>query len=171
MVEREKRDNRPVLLRFGVALALTLGGILYSVLSTRRIKPSGPSPSPPSQPPSDCSNQVDSEKMDTGGGKAGVKNDYHSLQTTSSSCNTVEIVPEKHEESCLPKVAIENTISALSPRSRCNEDKDGCLFPEFNELVEEFDLATAKDGFTPGKDIETTEPDVEMPRAFILCRK
>ncbi|XP_019194170.1 PREDICTED: protein CHUP1, chloroplastic isoform X2 [Ipomoea nil] len=42
---REKRDIRPVLLKFGVAVALSLGGILYTILRNKRIKP-------PKRPPS-----------------------------------------------------------------------------------------------------------------------
>lgn len=39
---REKRDIKPLLLKFGMALALSFAGFLYSRLRTRRIKPSPP---------------------------------------------------------------------------------------------------------------------------------
>jgi hypothetical protein len=43
---REKRDINPLLLKFGVALALSFAGFLYSRLRARRIKLSPPPPSP-----------------------------------------------------------------------------------------------------------------------------
>lgn len=43
---REKRDIRPVILKFGVALAISLGGILFTFFRTKRIKHSNSSSSP-----------------------------------------------------------------------------------------------------------------------------
>lgn len=42
---REKRDFGPVLLKFGVAVALSIGGILYTILRNKRTKPSKRPPS------------------------------------------------------------------------------------------------------------------------------
>lgn len=47
---REKGESRGMVLKFGVALALSIGGILFSFLRTKRI--SKPSQSPPSHRPS-----------------------------------------------------------------------------------------------------------------------
>lgn len=46
---REKRESpiNPVLLKFGLALAISLGGIVYTFFRGKRlIKPSKPKPSP-----------------------------------------------------------------------------------------------------------------------------
>ena len=40
----KNRDIKPLLVKFGVALALSFAGFLYSRLRTRRIKPSQPPP-------------------------------------------------------------------------------------------------------------------------------
>lgn len=42
-------DIRPVLFKFGAALAFSIGGILFTILRTKKFKPSR---SLPSQPPS-----------------------------------------------------------------------------------------------------------------------
>lgn len=44
MIWGKNRDIKPLLLKFGVALALSFAGFLYSRLRTRRIKPSQPPP-------------------------------------------------------------------------------------------------------------------------------
>lgn len=46
---KEKRDIRPVLLKFGVAFALSLGGILYTLFKNKKIKPDKSQPPQPSQ--------------------------------------------------------------------------------------------------------------------------
>ena len=46
MMEREKKDIKPLLLKFGVALALSFAGFLYSRFRTKRIKSSPPPPLP-----------------------------------------------------------------------------------------------------------------------------
>ncbi|XP_059640680.1 protein CHUP1, chloroplastic-like isoform X1 [Cornus florida] len=153
MSMREKRDIRPVLLRFGVALALSLGGILYSILRTKPTRPSK------SLPPSDCGNQVDSEV-----GKSGLENDHE--QATISYFNTDSIAPEKHDESFLPKVTADSTISSLSPSDRYSGGKDEFLLLEFNEFLNEFDMAAPEAGFSPRKHVETSSSDFEAPKAF-----
>lgn len=46
---KEKRDIRPELLKFGVAFALSLGGILYTLFKNKKIKPDKSQPPQPSQ--------------------------------------------------------------------------------------------------------------------------
>ena len=46
MMVKEQRDIKPLLLKFGVALAISFAGFLYSRLRTKRINPSPPPPSP-----------------------------------------------------------------------------------------------------------------------------
>lgn len=43
----EKKVLKPFLVKFGVALALSFAGFLYSRIRTKRIKPSDPPPPPP----------------------------------------------------------------------------------------------------------------------------
>ncbi|KAL6972746.1 hypothetical protein U1Q18_026919 [Sarracenia purpurea var. burkii] len=154
MTVREKRDPKPVLLNFGIFFALSLGGILYSILSTKRAKPPQ-SPPPPS--PSGCSNQVDS-----GGGKSVIKNDNHELQTTSSSSNTASITPEKRANS---------SVNGISPCNRCSGDTDGFLLSELDGLVKEFDLPAHKAILFPQKDVETTHSNIETPSEFICVER
>ncbi|CAK9165325.1 unnamed protein product [Ilex paraguariensis] len=158
MMMKDKRDIRPVLLKFGVALALSLGGILYSILRTKRIKPSQ---SPPSPPSSDCGNQINS-----GGERAVLKNDSHTFQTSPKSSGTPSNSSETHEASCLPKVIFDNSFTGLSPSGRSHDDKDELLLPEFNELLKEFDLAATKAGISPRKDVETPTPNAGTPRGY-----
>ncbi|KAK3028893.1 hypothetical protein RJ639_039902 [Escallonia herrerae] len=154
MMGRENRGIRPVLVKFGVALALSLGGILYSILRTKRNRPSDSAPSPG---PSDCENQVDS---------GGLRSDDHALETTPLSCCTDSIGPEKHEELRLPKSSFDSAIAGLSPNERSNADKEGFLLPEFNELVKEFDLAAKKTFVSPERDVETLTSDSDTPRGY-----
>ncbi|XP_075098695.1 protein CHUP1, chloroplastic [Nicotiana tabacum] len=140
---RDKRDLRPVILKFGVALALSLGGIIFTFFRNKRIKPSNSPPSPSS-----------------GGQKGKLKNDD---QKTPASCNSVFDVPERDEDFSLPKRIIESSISGPSTSGRSDGDRDGFLLPEFNELVEEFSLFS-KANFSPKKDVETPQHDGDSPR-------
>ncbi|KAJ0569789.1 hypothetical protein HanHA300_Chr05g0170561 [Helianthus annuus] len=58
----ENRDIAPVLLKFGVALALSFGGVLYSLLINKRSKASQ-SPKDPRKH-SDCNKQGNSRSND-----------------------------------------------------------------------------------------------------------
>ncbi|XP_057504007.1 protein CHUP1, chloroplastic-like [Actinidia eriantha] len=149
MIVRERREIGPALLKFGVALALSLGGIIFSVLRTKRIKPSRSLPPPPPPNP-DCGNQAD----------------YHGLERTSLSSNSASGPPEKHEESCTHKASPDSPIAGLSPSSRYSGEKDGLLLPEFNELVKEFDSVAIKAVFSPKKEVETPHSGVETPKSF-----
>ncbi|XP_052180522.1 protein CHUP1, chloroplastic isoform X2 [Diospyros lotus] len=144
MMSRETRDIRPVLLKFGVAVALSLGGILYSFLRAKRIKRSqSPLPASPS-----------SDR-----GKAEIKNEPQASRTATS---------ETHEESCLHKhkVPPDGSVACLSPSSGDGADKDGILLPEFNDLVKEFNMGDTKAGLSPKKNVEMPSSDVETPRAL-----
>ncbi|KAK3018935.1 hypothetical protein RJ639_003532 [Escallonia herrerae] len=151
MMGRENRGIRPVLVKFGVALALSLGGILFSILRTKRNRPSDSAPSPG---PSDCENQVDS---------GGSRSDDHALETTPRSC-TKRTLTLLQEELRLLKSSFDSAIAGLSPNERSNTDKDGFLLPEFNELVKEFDLAAKKMYVSPERDVETLTSDT--PRGY-----
>ncbi|KAM7471794.1 hypothetical protein LguiA_009977 [Lonicera macranthoides] len=144
---REKGESRGMVLKFGVALALSIGGILFSFLRTKRINKPSQSQSPPSPRPSGRGNQAD-----LGEGVAGLK-------TKTPTCRNFDSVgPDKNEGSCRARVITDNSIS---PSSISNGDKDGFLLPEFDELIKEFDLATIKANISPRKDVEALMPDSE----------
>ncbi|KAF8400910.1 hypothetical protein HHK36_014213 [Tetracentron sinense] len=146
MMVREKRDMRPLFLNFGVALALSFAGFLYSRFRTTRIRPTQP---PPSSSSSGESNKVDS------GGRAGLNDELCALQTIPSSCHDAWVAAQNYEETS-HQVTIDNSIVGLSPSSKHSGDEEGFLLPEFNELVfKEFDLIATHTGICPEKDVET----------------
>ncbi|XP_071901405.1 protein CHUP1, chloroplastic-like [Coffea arabica] len=149
MMTREKRDIRPVLFKLGVALAFSVGSILFSILRTKKVKPSGSPPSQPSHP--EHPNQADSVEE-----RIELKNDEddHVLLRATSSCNFALASSERDEPSLLSKTSSGCLSGNCSPSKRSNGDKDVYLLPEFNDLVKEFDLAAMKATFSPHKDVE-----------------
>ncbi|KAL3511725.1 hypothetical protein ACH5RR_024442 [Cinchona calisaya] len=156
MMMREKRDIRPVLFKFGVALAFSLGGILYTILRNNKLKPSR---SLPPQPPSEHPDQANSaeEKVQLKNGDG----DDQALLKAPNSCSFVSIEPDKDidESSLLSKSSSDNFQCNFSPSKRSNGDKDMYLLPEFNDLVKEFDLASIKANLSPRKDVEMLVPN------------
>ncbi|KAK8678744.1 hypothetical protein V6N13_144231 [Hibiscus sabdariffa] len=118
-MSRENRDLRPLLLEFGVAVAISSAGFLYARHRTRKTKPYLPSPSP-SRRVSDCCSEVD----DCGNG------DVSDLRTAPAS---------DPEEISAQRASVENASAGLPPSAR--HGGDVFLFPEFNDLVEEFDTS------------------------------
>lgn len=157
MQAREKRDINPVLLKFGVALALSFAGFLFSRFRTRRIKSSPPPPSPRS---SDQSSDI---SFDGGGARSDTS--FQAVKATSASCDTISVPAGKFEETCTPKVSVDS-MAGLSPSSKIAEDKDGLFSQEINDLVKGFELAAANADFSSNEDNGTTEPSVETPRFF-----
>lgn len=153
MMMREKRDIRPVLFKLGVALAFSLGGILFSIVRSKKVKPSRSLPPQPSH--SEHPNQADSVEE-----KVELKNDEDDnvLLKATSSCNFALASPDKDESSSLSKTPSGSVSSNCSPSKRSNGDKDLYLLPEFNDLVKEFDLAARKATFSPHKDVEMLVP-------------
>ncbi|KAI3463293.1 hypothetical protein Pfo_019956 [Paulownia fortunei] len=143
MVAKEKRDIpiRPVLLKFGVALAISLGGILYTFFRTKRIKP--PKSKPSQRSPGNGS------QADSRGQSGELRDDDRALQDSS-----------------LRKVSSQNSISDCSSNGRHSGDRDGFLLPEFNELVKECNMAVIMDDISPRKNGESLVPDVESPREY-----
>ncbi|XP_057978214.1 protein CHUP1, chloroplastic [Malania oleifera] len=159
MIVRAKGDIRPLMLKLGVALAISFAGFIYFRLKTGWMKPSENRPSPRS---SDNDNLIDSRE------RRGVKDDLLALQPPRSSCN---FVAENQGDASLPKAAVDNSMVDLSPSSRHREDKK-FLLPEFDELVKEFDVASACAGCPPSwKDVETPKAEAEMPRVFRSTNK
>ncbi|KAL6140790.1 hypothetical protein ACLB2K_059083 [Fragaria x ananassa] len=149
------RDIKPLLVKFGVALALSFAGFLYSRLRMRRIKPSQPSPRS-----SDKENESDLEVRPR-------QKDVLNIATREAhSSPKARISSEKYEDTYMPKVSVDDCTSSISPRSKHIGVKDSLLLPEFNDLVKEFDFATTKSGFSPMNNGETPRSDVETPKAF-----
>ncbi|KAL0429879.1 UNVERIFIED_CONTAM: protein CHUP1, chloroplastic [Sesamum radiatum] len=123
VAERRELPIRPVYLKFGVALAISLGGVIYTFSRTKRIKPS----------------KSKSLKLSSGNGSqvdliGALRDDDLALQNKF-----------------LQKVASQNSIGDLSPSGRHSRDKDGFLLPEFNELVKECNVSLTTDDTSPMK--------------------
>ncbi|XP_075524331.1 protein CHUP1, chloroplastic-like [Primulina tabacum] len=141
MVARGKREIplRPVALNFGVALAISLGVILYTYFKTKRMKPPKPKPS---QISPDCGTRNDSRRE-----YVVLRDDIHAMQDLSPS-----------------KVSSPNSFSNASPSSRNSGERDGYLLPEFNELVKECNMTVTRDNTSPRKSGESLVSNVESPR-------
>nr|XP_016483970.1 PREDICTED: protein CHUP1, chloroplastic-like [Nicotiana tabacum] len=143
---RDNRNVRPVLLKIGVVLVLSLGGVIYTIFRTKRIKPSNSFPPP-------CS---------AGGENGELTNDdraSHATPRSPSSRKSVSTVSDKHEGLHIAKLIIENSSGVSSSSGIFSNDRDRLfLLPEFNELVKEHRLSTSK------SDIETLMQD--SPREY-----
>ncbi|KAF6164262.1 hypothetical protein GIB67_010232 [Kingdonia uniflora] len=143
-----KRDLKPLILKLGVALALSFAGFFYSHLKTRRIRPTHSPPRPRSP-------------------FLG-REENHSVGAKIISGDA-----ENHEDE---KVIEGNIVIDLSPRSKQSGDEEGFLLPEFNDLVlEEFDLPAEHKGVSPRKEreIPTTSErvaDKEMEQEITSLR-
>ncbi|KAK4427268.1 protein CHUP1, chloroplastic [Sesamum alatum] len=134
---KEKRESpmSPVLLKFGVALAFSLGGIVYTFFRSKRIKPS-----------------VSKPALNSPGKGSQV----------GSRRESGEAADRALQDSSLPKVASQNSISDLSSSGRCNGDRDGFLLPEFSQLVKECNMVTTDD-MSRGMNGQSLAPDVASP--------
>ncbi|XP_045788274.1 protein CHUP1, chloroplastic [Trifolium pratense] len=103
VIVREDKGMRPIVLKCGLALALTFAGFLYSNLRTRRIKPS-PKGNLPGH---------------------GSEANLRGIRASSSSSN---IRSEGNnfdtEETCINKVVCRSSPIGVSPRIKQNEEKD-----------------------------------------------
>ncbi|KAF4362123.1 hypothetical protein F8388_023975 [Cannabis sativa] len=148
---KERGDMRPLMLKFGMALALSFAGFIYSRLRTRRIKPALPPPTPRSL------------------GKAR-RDEIHSRMTIPNSYGLVAVASEKY--SCLEK---EEAYMQKSPAeissSKFSGDRDGFVLPQFYEIAKDFNSATPTAGFSPNGDVNSTSSELETPKAFITLEK
>ncbi|GAB2293451.1 hypothetical protein Dimus_027651 [Dionaea muscipula] len=151
---KERKGIDPALLKFGVALALSFAGFLYSRMRAKRIKP----PLAP-LPPSDYNNQLNS-----GEDRAGNMDDSHSTQRMPS-CQAVSSTSTDTYEPPRIRLSVEN-YSSMSLSGRYIEDKDGFLLPEFTDLVKDFDKSAPVTVTSLGKEVETPESSgAGTPRA------
>ncbi|XP_062087588.1 protein CHUP1, chloroplastic isoform X2 [Humulus lupulus] len=144
---KEKGDMKPLMLKFGLALALSFAGFIYSRLRTRRIKPALP---PPPSPRS---------------GKAG-RDKFHSKATRPNSYGLVSVTSEKYEESYMQK-----SLAEISHSTKLSGDRDGFVLPQFYEIEKDFNSATATAGISPDGDVNSTSSELETPKAFITLEK
>ncbi|KAK7271945.1 hypothetical protein RJT34_28232 [Clitoria ternatea] len=142
---REERGAKPILLKFGFALALSFAGFLFSRFRTRRIKPSK------------------SRKGRSSG---------HGSEINSSTCNTVsegKFLCTTQEETCINRVVSDN--SPIAHDSTENDDKDEFLLPDFHNLVKEVDSGATIFGNSFRKDIESPMLTVESSIAYTAPAK
>ncbi|XVF26873.1 hypothetical protein REPUB_Repub14bG0057300 [Reevesia pubescens] len=146
---KEKRDS--LLVKFGVAIALSFSGFLYSRVRTRKTKTY--LPPPPSLRVSDRCSEVGS------GGNDWRKDDVQALNIAPTS---------DPEEMSMQRTSFDIASVGLSPSIR--HGGDVFLLPEFNDLIEEFDF-TASAGPSPKQEVETTRSDLDTSRTFRSAEK
>ncbi|XP_022715063.1 protein CHUP1, chloroplastic-like isoform X2 [Durio zibethinus] len=151
MMLNEKRDLRHLLVKFGVAVAFSFAGFLYSQLRTRKTKPY--LPPPPSMRVSDRCGEVDS------GGNDRRHDHVQALKISSTS---------EPEEMSMQRTSVDNASVGLSPSIR--DGGDVCLLPEFNDLVEEFDFSASACP-SPKQEVETPRLDIETSRTLRSAEK
>ncbi|KAF9690081.1 hypothetical protein SADUNF_Sadunf01G0158700 [Salix dunnii] len=152
---KDKRDIRPVLVKFGVAFALSFAGFLLARLKINRNKSSQLPRSPRS---SDHGSEADVGRERTWSG-----DDLQVKNRTSSSGSVASISAERYDDPCVLNVPVDNS-KVLSPRSIHGGDKDGYLLTEFNDSVKELDLPANIS--ETSKIEETIRSDAENPRSF-----
>ncbi|KAG8380041.1 hypothetical protein BUALT_Bualt07G0152300 [Buddleja alternifolia] len=124
MVDKDKRDVlvRPVILKFGVALAISIGGVIYTFFRSKRIKPSKPKPS--NNSPGHGS-QADS-RGGSGDNNCVLQNfsppkvsaqnsitDLFSISKRDMPLTTDDISPKKDEQSLAPDVESPNRYNYI----------------------------------------------------------
>ncbi|KAK4736104.1 hypothetical protein R3W88_010365 [Solanum pinnatisectum] len=152
MVRDNRNIIRPVVFKVGVVLSISLGGVIYTIFRTKRIKPSNNSKFNSSPPPYATDGQnYELTNID----------DHASPATPSpSSRKSVSTASEKHEDLHISKHIIDNSTGVPSSSGIFNAGRDGFFLPEFNELVKELALSTSK------RDIETVMQHEDSPREY-----
>ncbi|XP_054784367.1 protein CHUP1, chloroplastic-like isoform X1 [Prosopis cineraria] len=156
MTVRGKTDINPILLKFGVALAFSLAGFLFSRLITRRTRPS---PTPPSSHPS--------------GGKDQNEDGLHVIKAASIPCFTASEahIVDTQEATSVNKVIVENSPSGHPPSCKNSDDEGEFLLPEFNDLGKELDFGVTIVRDSYKKDAETPRSREESPKPYVIPQK
>ncbi|KAK7389596.1 hypothetical protein VNO78_24765 [Psophocarpus tetragonolobus] len=144
VITKEEKGVKPVLLKCGLALALTFAGFLYSHIRTKTIKPSATSPK---------------------GHPSGHGSEHNLvLGKMVSEENVLDT-----EETCINKVIGKNSPLGLSPRTRKSGEKDEFLLHEFNDLNKETDFGAiiATSPFKKEVDSPRKKKEVETPRSTV----
>ncbi|KAG6501264.1 protein CHUP1, chloroplastic-like [Zingiber officinale] len=118
LVERGKRDGKPLLVEIGIAIALSVAVFLVSQFRRRSRRPR---PCPPPLPiPSSAGGELRTSEKDTDGSQ-----DFRNLKNEEANVNGTS-----------------NTTTRLSPTSNTSSDAEGFLLPELNDsLVKDFEVS------------------------------
>ncbi|KGN45575.1 protein CHUP1, chloroplastic isoform X2 [Cucumis sativus] len=145
--------RRPILFKFGVVLAISFAGFLYSRFRLKNKRP-------PLPPPSYSSSDDQGNKVNLGRGRG------PRLDKQGTPSNVVLFAVDAYEETCIPKVNFDDSNLGLCPSNKHGVDKDGLLPPEFQELLKEFDLSAANAEFSSKKNVEAPRYGLETPKAY-----
>ncbi|OWM77096.1 protein CHUP1, chloroplastic [Punica granatum] len=157
-----QRNVKPLLVKFGLALAFSLAGFLFSRLRTRRVDPNLP-PSSPAASGNGDGNEVRSE-----GQRAASGDDLHTPPSRHSPRVTLTTA-EKHDEIYRQRPSSDISTTGQSPSSGRSGDREGYLLPEFNDLVRELDFSGS--GISPKKESETPRSDLDTPKSFVTSER
>ncbi|RDX81416.1 Protein CHUP1, chloroplastic, partial [Mucuna pruriens] len=146
MMIREERGVKPVLLKFGLALALSFAGFIYSRLRTRRIKLSK----------SRKGRSLGHEREVNLGG----------VRAALSTCNTISEGNFLCTKETFNWVISDNSPIGHSLDSTQNGDKDEFLLPEFNDIVKEVDFGATIVGTSFKEDMEAPRLSVGSSIAY-----
>ncbi|KAL8522494.1 hypothetical protein ACS0TY_012602 [Phlomoides rotata] len=124
MEVKEKREIpiTPVILKFGLAVAISLGGVVYTYLRLKKINPP--------KPKSKCSKGCNEYQVDSRIESCEVRDDDLAFQ-----------------KSCVKKVSAQNSNTDQSS----NGDRESYLLPEFNDLEKECSMSFSMEKFGPRK--------------------
>ncbi|XP_045804121.1 protein CHUP1, chloroplastic-like [Trifolium pratense] len=136
MMKKEEKGMKPILVNFGLALALSFAGFICSRLRITTINHSDPNPNSP-----------------TSGHESEV-NLGDELGAKFSTSNTAS-----EEETRTNELRSENSPIDLLGNSKQNGDKDEFLLPEFDELVKEVEFEVEAPGLKVGSSKGYTVPD------------
>lgn len=131
MMKKEEKGMKPILVNFGLALALSFAGFICSRLRITRVSPTGRS--------------LGHESEVNLGGDIGA---------TFSTSNTVS-----EEETCTRGSRNKNSLIAPFSCSEQNGDRDEFLLPEFDELVKEVEFEVEAPRLKVGSSREYAVPD------------
>ncbi|KAL4039449.1 hypothetical protein IC575_003103 [Cucumis melo] len=150
---------KPLLLKFGVVLAISFASFLYSRFRLKNKRP-------PLPPPLSSSSDDQGNKVNLGRGRGPRLDNQGMKAATAASSNVVLFAVDAYEEMCIRKVNVDDSNLGLCPSNKHGVDKDGLLLPEFQEHVKEFDLSAANAEFSPKKNVEAPRSGLETPKAY-----
>lgn len=130
-MKKEEKGMKPILVNFGLALALSFAGFICSRLRITRVSPTGRSSGHESE-------------VNLGG----------DIGATFTTSNTVS-----EEETCTRGSRNENSLIAPFSCSEQNGDKDEFLLPEFDELIKEVEFEVEAPRLKAGSSREYAVPD------------
>ncbi|CAJ2661160.1 unnamed protein product [Trifolium pratense] len=136
MMKKEEKGMKPILVNFGLALALSFAGFICSRLRITTINHSDPNPNSPT---------------------SGHESEVNLGQDLGAKLSTSNTVSE--EETCTNELKSENSPIDLLSNSKQNGDNDEFLLPEFDELVKELEFEVEAPRLKVGSSKGYTVPD------------